>query len=200
MKRFRTFAAGVALPLAAFGFSPLVADAGPSATAASIQNKIQKVQGSIADKKGTERVLTSDIAQWSNKISRLQSKIGALQTQEQRVQADLDLKRAQLARTQAQLRYQRARLVRLRARLAVARKALATRLVELYEADRPDLVTVVLSSKGFADLIERGDFLKRISQQDRAIVTLVRSAKADSISTAKRLDVLEQRQQTIAGK
>jgi murein DD-endopeptidase MepM/ murein hydrolase activator NlpD len=87
--------------------------------------------------------------------------------------------------------------VRLRARLQVARTALAARLVELYQADKPDLVTVVLSAKGFADLIERGDFMHRISEQDRSIVRLVRTAKADAIATAHRLDGLEQRQQAV---
>jgi len=81
--RLRTFAAGVALPLAAWGASPLVADAGnPSATSASLSNKIQQVQGKIGRKKGTERVLTTEIAAYSAKIDRLQVKITRLRTRE----------------------------------------------------------------------------------------------------------------------
>ena len=69
--RLRTFAAGVALPLAAWGASPLVADAGdPSASAASLSNKIQQVQGKIGRKKGTERVLSTEIAGYSACIDR----------------------------------------------------------------------------------------------------------------------------------
>jgi murein DD-endopeptidase MepM/ murein hydrolase activator NlpD len=90
--------------------------------------------------------------------------------------------------------------VRLRARLGEARAALATRLVEIYQSDQPDLVSVVLSAKGFADLIERADFIQRISDQDRSIVNLVRTAKADAIATAHRLDSLEQRQQALTGR
>src|SRR3954467_13149337 len=196
--RLRTFAAGVALPLAAWGASPLVADAGnPSAGAASLSNKIQKVQGKIGRKKGTERVLSTEIAAYSARIDRLQLKITRLRTRESRVQGALDRNLQELAQIQADLRAERARLVRLRARLGEARAALATRLVEIYQSDQPDLVSVVLSAKGFADLIERADFIQRISDQDRSIVNLVRTAKADAIATAHRLDSLEQRQQAL---
>jgi murein DD-endopeptidase MepM/ murein hydrolase activator NlpD len=199
--RLRTFAAGVALPLAAWGASPLIADAGnPSATAASLSNKIQQVQGKIGRKKGTERVLTSEIAAYSAKIDRLQVKITRLRTRESVVQGSLERAQQELLQTQAQLRAERARLVRLRKRLAEARAALATRLRELYESDQPDLVTVVLNAKGFADLIERTDFLHRISEQDRSIVDLVKTARADAIATAHRLDRLEQRQQALTAR
>ena len=57
--------------------------------------------------------------------------------------------------------------MRLRARLAQARTALAQRLVELYQADKPDIVTVIMSSKGFAELLERGEFMQRVSEQDQ---------------------------------
>jgi murein DD-endopeptidase MepM/ murein hydrolase activator NlpD len=199
--RLRTFAAGVALPLAAWGASPLVADAGnPSATAASLSNKIQQVQGKIGAKKGTERVLTTEIAGYSSKIDRLQVKITRLRTRESVVQGSLEHAEQQLLQTQAALRAERARLVRLRKRLAEARAALATRLRELYESDQPDLVTVVLNAKGFADLIERTDFLHRISEQDRSIVDLVKAARADAIATAQRLDRLEERQQALTAR
>jgi murein DD-endopeptidase MepM/ murein hydrolase activator NlpD len=199
--RLRTFAAGVALPLAAWGASPLVADAGgPVASAASLSNKIQQVQGKIGRKKGTERVLSSEIAAYSARIDRLQAKITGLRRRESHVQDALDRNRSELLQIQADLRAERARLLRLRARLREARAVLAKRLVEIYQSDKPDLVTVVLSSKGFADLIERADFMARISEQDRAIVTLVRSAKADAIATAHRLDALERRQQAVTAR
>ena len=92
---------------------------------------------------------------------------------------------------QRDLRAERRRLVRLRARLAQARTALAQRLVELYQADKPDIVTVIMSSKGFAELLERGEFMQRVSEQDQHIIKIVRSAKADATATAKRLDMLE---------
>jgi peptidoglycan hydrolase CwlO-like protein len=69
--------------------------------------------------------------------------------------------------------------------------------VELYTAEQPDLVTVILSAKGFTDLLERGEFLRRVSDQDRKIVEVVRSARADAVATEHRLDHLEERQAAV---
>jgi murein DD-endopeptidase MepM/ murein hydrolase activator NlpD len=84
--------------------------------------------------------------------------------------------------------------VRLRGRLAEARRVLAARLVELYQSDKPDLVSVVVDAHGFADLVERGEFLARIGAQDRRVMETVRSAKTDAARTEKRLAVLERGQ------
>lgn len=196
--RLRTLLAGVAVPLLIWAFIPVLSSGAPTArTAANLQKKIQVTQGKIGRKKGTERVLTSDITRYTQRINRLQTRIGGLQSREQRVQADLDRKRAELTRLQTELRDERARLVRLKARLVEARQILAQRLVELYQADKPDLVTVIMNAKGFADLIERGEFLRRINEQDTRIVTTVRDAKADARAAATRLARLERRQQTV---
>ena len=77
--------------------------------------------------------------------------------------------------------------MRLRKRFVESRAMLRTRLVEIYKAGKPDLVTVILNSDGFADLLERSEFIARISKQDRQIVTLVTAAKHDSPSSEKRL-------------
>ena len=76
-------------------------------------------------------------------------------------------------RRAAQAAHERARLTRLRARLLVVRRALAARLVELYKADAPDVVTVVLESDGFEDLLTRTEFMSRISHQDARIMDIV---------------------------
>jgi peptidoglycan hydrolase CwlO-like protein len=169
----------------------------PQGRAASLQQKIETTRGKIGRRKGTERVLSSDIATWSSKISKLQGSIASLQTREQRVQSDLDARRAELTRTQTDLRSERARLARLKVKLVQGRRVLAERLRELYTADRPDLVTVVLNSKGFADLLERSEFLGRIQDQDNRIIGLVRAAKKDATATSARLDKLERRQQQL---
>jgi murein DD-endopeptidase MepM/ murein hydrolase activator NlpD len=199
--RLRTLLAGAALPLvlclSLWLFLPLGSEASPHGSAASIQKKIETTRGKIGRRKGTERVLSTDIQKWSSKISRLQGSITTLQTREQRIQADLDARREELVSTQEKLRTERARLARLKARLVQGRRILARRLAELYTADKPDLVTVVLNSKGFADLLERGEFLSRIQDQDNSVISLVKRAKADATATSARLDKLETRQQQL---
>jgi murein DD-endopeptidase MepM/ murein hydrolase activator NlpD len=200
--RLRHLLAGAVLPLVLCASLWLVLPLGseaqsPQGRAASLQKKIETTRGKIGRRKGTEHVLTSDIQRWSSKISRLQGSISKLQTRQSRIQEDLDARRAELVQTQKDLRSERARLARLRARLAEGRKILSRRLAELYMADKPDLMTVVLNSDGFADLLERGEFLSRIQNQDNTVIKLVRDAKADATSTAKRLDKLEARQQEL---
>jgi murein DD-endopeptidase MepM/ murein hydrolase activator NlpD len=200
--RLRHWLAGAVLPLVLCGALWLVLPLGseadsPQARAGSLQQKINTTRGKIGKRKGTEKVLASDIAAYQRKIRKLQGSISTLQTREQKIQADLDARRAQLAETQKDLRDERARLARLKKKLADGRRILAARLREIYEADTPDLVTVVLNSKGFADLLERGEFLNRIQDADNKIITLVRSAKQDATATAARLDKLEHRQQQL---
>jgi peptidoglycan DL-endopeptidase CwlO len=193
--RARVLLVGVVLPGVLWALLPV----GSLATSLSnIQNKIQATQGLIGRKKGTERLLTTQISAYNRRIERLQGRITSLGSRQARLQADLDSKRTQLVKTQGALRSERARLVRLRARLTVARRTLAQRLVEIYESDRPDMVTVVLNSKGFADLLEREDFIRRISDQDRQVIGIVRDAKVEATATAARLNTLERRQQAIA--
>jgi len=191
--------ATVALPLALWALLPLSSDgaSSPRGKLGDVQKKIQATQGKIGKRKGTERVLTSQITTYNRKIGSLQARIGRLEARQAEVQADLDHKREELTRLQRELRSERRRLVRLRKRLAEARAALSQRLVELYQADAPDIVTVILNSDGFADLLERGEFMQRVSQQDQRIITLVRSARADATATEARLQRFEKRQRKV---
>src|SRR5215218_1206281 len=185
------------LPLALWAVLPVLSTGSPRSRAASLSSKIDRTRRQIEQKKGRERVLSTTVQRYSRRIGSLQADITVLQRRQVRIQADLDAKRAQLARIQEDLRGERIRLARLRARLAEARTILAARLVALYKADDPDVVTVILESDGFAEMLERTEFMQRVSQQDTRIIQRVRVAKAQSVATAKRLDALEARQQRI---
>jgi murein DD-endopeptidase MepM/ murein hydrolase activator NlpD len=195
--RFRVLIAAAALPLLLWAALPLASDGSPRSRLNDVQKKIQSTQGRIGKRKGTERVLTSQISSYNARIGTLQARIGRLERRQAAVQADLDHKRAELNRLQDQLRSERRRLIRLRKRLAEARAALAQRLVELYQADAPDIVTVILNSNGFAELLERGEFMQRVSEQDQHIISIVKTAKADATATEARLQIFERRQRKV---
>ena len=196
--RLRVLLAAVALPLALWASLPLVSSgATPQAELNSLQSRIDAARKKIGAKKGTERMLSSQIAGYQRRIGRLQAKIGTLASRQDIIQADLDIKRAELERLRSDLRSERARLVRLRSRLDETRRVLRSRLVEIFKAGKPDLVTVILNSDGFADLLERSEFIARISDQDRRIVTLVSAARVDAVRSEKRLSRLEDRQQVV---
>ena len=196
--RVRVLLAFAALPLILWAALPLQSSGQSKQEELSrLQSRIGEARKKIGRKKGTERVLSTQIAGYSRRIDSLQGRITTLSTRQERIQADLDAKRAELERLRTELRTERARLVRLRRRLTQTRGMLRSRLVEIYKSEKPDFVTVVLNSDGFADLLERGEFIKRISDQDRRVVTIVRNAKADSVRGERRLDRLETRQQTV---
>src|SRR3954454_12195147 len=193
--RLRLLLAVAALPLLLWAALPMISS---GATQGQIQQKIQQKRSQIAKQKGRERVLSSDIEAFSKRIDGLQGDITTLQTRQVRLQASLDAKRAELESIEADLRAERLRLARLKARLAEARVALANRLVALYKADKPDIVTVALNSNGFEDLLERTSFLERVSKQDTRIMNNVKNARVDAIATAKHLGQLEVRARNVA--
>jgi murein DD-endopeptidase MepM/ murein hydrolase activator NlpD len=194
--RLRLLIGVAAGPLVVWAVVPMLSSGAPSA--GRIQSKIEHKRGQIQWHKGRERVLSSDVAGWTKKIGALQSDITVLETRQVRLQASLDAKLAELDRVRERLRSERLRLARLRARLAEARTALAARLVEIYKADKPDVVTVVLESDGFADLLERTEFMQRVSHQDARIIGMVKRAKAEATRTEERLTGLEARAKRIA--
>jgi murein DD-endopeptidase MepM/ murein hydrolase activator NlpD len=185
----------VALPLVLWGVLPLLSGAD---TPGQIQNKIDAARGKIEQRRSRERVLTSDISAATHRIGSLQADITVLQTKQVRLQADLDAKRAELAEIQEDLRRERLKLARLRDRLARARVLLANRLVEIYKSDAPDVVTVVLEADGFRDLLERAEFMERVSTGDARLINRVTSAKAEATATAQHLDKLEARAEAVA--
>jgi murein DD-endopeptidase MepM/ murein hydrolase activator NlpD len=197
--RLRLLLAAVTVPLVLWAALPTSSGGAPSpAKLDAIQNKIDAKRRAIAAKRGRERVLASDIAAYSRRIGRLQGDITSLTRREVRLQADLDAQLGELARVLERLRQERLRLARLRARLAEAKRALSLRLVELYKSDKPDVVTVILESDGFADLLERTEFMQRVSDQDARIIARVKSARREAKATARRLDALEDRQRAVA--
>jgi murein DD-endopeptidase MepM/ murein hydrolase activator NlpD len=191
MSRLRLLALLVALPFALWLFVPVLSDGAP------LQSRIEEKRRQIERKKEREQVLTTTIQGYTERIDTLQRDIGGLQAKQVQIEADLSRKRAELARLQEQLREERIRLVKLRARLAEARTALSERLVELYKADKPDVVTVILEADGFADLLERTEFMQRVSEQDARIINRVREAKDQAVAAERRLDALEQRQREV---
>ncbi len=188
----KSFWVPITLGLMAYLMLPLPGQTVP------LSSKIEKKKGEIAKEKRKEGVLSSDIQGFDDRINGLEGRIGALQSQQDRAQATLDRKRAELLRVRDKLEKAKDRLARLKVRLAEGQKALAARLVEIYKADEPDALTVVLQADGFADLLERADTLERISEQDQKVVTLVRKLKAEAKKQEAALAKLEKQARDAA--
>jgi murein DD-endopeptidase MepM/ murein hydrolase activator NlpD len=188
----RNFGVVITLGLAAYIVLPTPGLSAP------LSERIEQTRTLVQSKKYKEHVLTETIVNYNVRIDALQGDINVLQRKQNRVQATLDEKRAELLEVRAKLDEARERLARLKKELAVAEDALAARLVELYKADEPDALTVVLQADGFADLLERTEFLERVSEQDQAIIERVRVLKAEAEKQEEILAELEQRVEDAA--
>jgi murein DD-endopeptidase MepM/ murein hydrolase activator NlpD len=145
-----------------------------------IQSKLQSTRGKLDRVRGREQLLTTDISALSGRIGTLEGEIAGYHNKELRAQTVLDARRAELAKVKARYDREYARYVLLRKKLAKAQGLLAKRLVQIYKSDQPDLVTVLLESDGFQDLLVRSDYMNRIGEQDSMIVDRVRKLKAES--------------------
>lgn len=188
MPRLRSIAALVAVVAAGL----LLCGSGPAGAAS-----IGQLQHRISSGKSTISSLSGALSATSSRLSQLNARIAALQAQISSVEAKLRAHQAELFTIQLQLTAARNRLHRLERFEAHAEAVLSRRMVSSYEADRPDLVTVVLSSTGFQDLLERITFAERIQKQDVQIVTQVRAARRAVSAQAVHLGALEVKQRAI---
>jgi murein DD-endopeptidase MepM/ murein hydrolase activator NlpD len=159
----------------------------------SLPQQIGKARQQIQGKRQQEGVLTTEITAYQVRIRSLQGEINGLQQRENKAQVELNAKQAELNAIRDRLQRAQDRLARLEARLAESKRVLAARLVALYKDDEPDMVSVVLDAQGFADLLDRADFVARISDQDNRIVTRVRDLTTQVTKQVKDLNVLEGR-------
>jgi peptidoglycan hydrolase CwlO-like protein len=151
----------------------------------------------IAAKQSAAKSLRSAITAESSQI---ESTTHGLQDAEARLsslQTELTTREHALVRVQTQLIAARTRLVNLENRLRVASSALSTNLVARYEGGSPDLVSVILSSNGFNDLLNKIDDLNAIGHQDAQIVGATRTARAAVSREATALGALEVRDRSL---
>jgi murein DD-endopeptidase MepM/ murein hydrolase activator NlpD len=188
----KSFWVPITLALAAFLVLPLPGLSAP------LSQRIDRKRDEIADARHKEGVLSTTIQRFSTRIESLQGEISATQTRLERAQRSLDRQRAELLEVRDQLEEARDRLERLRRELDTARRVLGARLVEIYKSDSPDALTVVLEADGFGDLLERAEFLERISEQDRHITDRVRGLRDQARDQAIELAELEEQEQLAA--
>ena len=142
----------------------------------------------------TREEIALRIERISEQAHQLEQRINKLQGKQDAAQADLQRKAARRQQLENQLTAEKARSVRLKKRLAFARKTLAERIVTVYKEGEPDVITVVLESDGFAEMVERTKYLKRIADQDQFTINRVTDLKAESKQSAVKLAKLEERQ------
>ncbi|HET6868911.1 MAG TPA: hypothetical protein VFH80_23565 [Solirubrobacteraceae bacterium] len=156
------------------------------------------LQSQISASKSAAASLRSQIASESARIRTTGHGLADANRRLAVLQRALTAREAQLGRTQRALIQARNHLVDLENRLQTATHALAVNLVTDYEQGRPNLMSVILESHGFTDLLERVNFLRRIGLRDAQVVGVTRAARAAVTRQAAMLDALERRDRALA--
>ena len=180
--RATALAALVVAPLALWGSLPVLSSAAPSEG---------QLQSTIQTAKAREGRLQSAAARLGALVTKLNASIAVIEHRQAEVQADYDAATGRLTQTRGDLRAARAHLQRLRARLVDSRVVLSRQLVANYTATKPSLVNVVLQSHGFADLIEKAEFYRRVSHASASVIDAVRDARTQTHAETLRLAKLE---------
>jgi septal ring factor EnvC (AmiA/AmiB activator) len=189
----RSLMAGVTAVAVAAGL--LAGWAGPDLSSAA--PSLGQLSQQLGAEQAHQHSLAASIASLSDLISSLGGQIALVESREAAVRADLARDRAALAAVQAALNREQHLLAVLRARLAWARTLLARQLVANYEQSKPDLVSVVLESSGFTDLLDKLTYLHDAQLQQQTIITLTREAKARADAAAAHLAVLQSKDREI---
>ena len=140
------------------------------------QAELDAAEEELSETRERQGILTTEIEEFSTEIEQLSGELSLLRNREAMVEA-------QLEETQELLDAEHDALLALRERLRRSLNVLSDRLVEIYKADEPDMLTVLLESDGFADLLERFEYLQRIEQADSVIVDRVRSLRNETEGT-----------------
>lgn len=171
--------------VAAFGFAALLVAAvlvclPAVAPAQDLQSRLSAKRSQLARDRSRQAALSASLERDSNQINQLSGQVAALRSRQANVQRELDVK-------QAELRRAKAKLTRLRGRLQTALKVLKQQLVDTYESNQPDVLTVILKSHGFSELSSRYEYLQSIQSQDTSIVTSVRTLRNQTRDAVNRI-------------
>ena len=159
--------------------------------ASNAQPSLGQLQSSLAQSQARARDLSANVGHLAGLIGSLNNQIAFVHQREAAVRVQLADDRAALQRTTVELVRERHKLALLVARLHRAQSLLASQLVSNYENASPDLLSVLLSSNGFTQLVNQLNDLHRAEQEQKTEIRITRSARDQVRAAAIRLSHLQ---------
>lgn len=142
--------------------------------------------------------LRAAVATESARIRESSRGLARAQRRLRELQADTAAQRADLEQVKADFIRARDRLTRLVNLQRNATQALQANLQAAYRNGKPDIVSVIVNAKGFTDLLEKTEFLKRIAERNAQIMDVARTTRAGVTRQTKRLAKMQAREQKLA--
>ena len=124
-----------------------------------LQSELDQTQSELDQQQDKKGVLSTELDRYGDQVDQLAGEVATLRNREAIVVAELRRVQAPPERREGPPRTSCRRAAPLAERAA-------SRLVEIYRTGEPDLLTVMLESDGFDDLVSRYEYLRRIEEQD----------------------------------
>ncbi|HEV2060901.1 MAG TPA: hypothetical protein VGR11_16245 [Solirubrobacteraceae bacterium] len=152
----------------------------------------------IESKADRAEYLRSIVAAETAKIRASSAGLARAQRRLRKLQADAAAQRAELQAVREEFNRARDRLTRLVKLQRGATEALRANLQAAYRSGEPDIVSVVITARGFTDLLEKTEFLKRIAERNATIMDVARTSRSKVTRQTVRLAAMQKREQAIA--
>ena len=147
-------------------------------------NRADALRASVAAESARIRASSAGLARAQRRLSALQ--------------ADADAQRAELKAVHDEFVRARDRLTRLVNLQRRATDALRANLQTAYRNGAPDIISVVITARGFTDLLEKTEFLKRVARRNAQIMDIARTSRIAVTKQTERLASMQHRELAIA--
>jgi septal ring factor EnvC (AmiA/AmiB activator) len=161
-----------------------------SAPAETLSEKLDATQGKLSHVRESQSSLSATIAEQNKAIDSMLGEVSRLRQQQLALESELSEKQDELDRATAKLEAEKHRLALIRARLQRALGVLRERLVSIYEAGSPDVLSVVLESETWSQASVRAEYLSRVQDYDNSVADRVKGLRDEAKAAVKRMAVI----------
>lgn len=144
-----------------------------------------------------ESQLSGSISGLQGDIATLSSEASSVEAREAAVHGAYEADQSALTTVQTEVGKERTDLNKLKRTLTRALKSLRAELVSRYESQQPTMVSVVLNSSGFSQLLDQLNFLNRAEALEQSTIRFARTAKANATAAEQRLAALDRHDSEI---
>jgi peptidoglycan hydrolase CwlO-like protein len=137
--------------------------------------------------------IASDLRESQARYSAAQGEADAAAAREERLSGLLAEGEERATELSRKVKRTRVQLAVEKARLRRSRRALAQRLVAIYESGSPSTASLILGSTDYQDLIARSDYLREIEQSDSSLAERVEQVRNEVRHEAKLVATLRAR-------
>jgi hypothetical protein len=156
-----------------------------------LQNKLGSTQSQLNSNKQHQQSLSSRVSALNGQVSAMSSQLELVQSREAAAHDQLISYDDRLAAAKFAVVRELHHVKHVRHVLAHARAALADELESQYEQPQQTLVGVLVSSKGFQQLLDTVQYLSMAKHQEQRIITRARVARRHALDAEARLVLLQ---------